>query len=84
MKKLFLCFLFVGCAQTQVREAGKVVFTTQMNCASMSYRSAAGSTLTVTGMNHSTPTRAGGSVIGTTGTALVGVATAIATKGLIH
>ncbi len=33
-------------------------------------------------VSHSTATRAGGSVVGTTGTAVAGVVTALATKGL--
>jgi hypothetical protein len=67
MKRLLLCLplLLIGCASTTVSEGGHKVFTTQMNCAEMEYRSPAGSYLRVRGMNHSTPTRAGGSVLGT-------------------
>lgn len=79
-----LPLLLIGCAGTQVRENGKIVFRTQMNCAEMEFRSPAGSYLKVRGMNHSTPTRAGGSLIGTTGAAMTGVAGALLTNGLVR
>lgn len=78
-----LSLLFGACASTSVSENGRTVFRTQMNCAYMEYRSPAGSRLVVHGMNHSTPTRAGGSVIGTAATGATSLATAIITKGLI-
>jgi hypothetical protein len=62
---LILCLATVGCAHTEVRENGATVFKTQMNAKRLTYRSPAGSYLSVEGMNHSTPTRAGGSVLGT-------------------
>ncbi len=80
---VFLALPFCSCAGTRVSENGKTVFYTQMNCAYMEYRSPAGSRLIVHGMNHSTPTRAGGSVIGTAATGATSLATAIITKGLI-
>lgn len=79
-----LTVLFGACASTEVRENGRVVFKTQMNCAYMEYQSPSRSRLIVHGMNHSTPTRAGGSVIGTIGTAVTGVAGAVITNGIVR
>lgn len=79
MKKLLIAFLFTGCASTSIYENGRKVFTTQANANELSYVSAQGSTLKVSGLNHSTPTRAGGSAIGTAGTAIVsGITAAVA------
>lgn len=72
-----LPLLMIGCAFTEVRENGKTVFRTQMNCAYMEYRSPSRSVLIVHGMNHSTPTRAGGSVLGTGLSGATGLAGAL-------
>ncbi len=84
MKLLFLLpLVFVGCAQTTVFRNGQPILRTQAN-ASLVVFSQGDTALRIEGMNHSTPTRAGGSVIGTTGTAAAGVATAILTNGLVR
>lgn len=82
MKTLLLTLLpllLIGCAGTQVREGGKIVFKTQMNCAEMEFRSPAGSYLKVRGMNHSAATLAGSSYVKKTGDAFTGAARAFAT-----
>lgn len=73
MKLILLSLLFCSCASTSVYENGKPVLKTQMNARRVVYRSPAGSYLEVEEMDHSTPTRAGGSVIGTAGSAAIGI-----------
>lgn len=85
MKQLLLLpFLFcIGCAQTSVYKNGQRVFATQANASLVVFHQ--GDTdLRIEGLNHSTPTRAGGSVIGTAGTAAAGVAATILTNGLVR
>ena len=85
MKRLLLLsLLFSGCAGTFVKENGQVVFFTQANCTSLHFHSAAGSDLTMTGLNHAVATRAGGSVIGTAASGAAGVIAAGVTKGIIR
>lgn len=67
-----------GCAFTRVKENGQEVFYTQANAKHLIVRTARGSTLEIDGLNHSTPTRAGGSVAGTIGSAAVSGITAAA------
>lgn len=55
-----VCYALAGCAQTKVREGGKTVFSTQANADELEYRSPAGSYLHIRGLDHSTPTLAGG------------------------
>lgn len=76
---LFLC----SCANTVVKRDGKVVLWTQANASTLEFHSG-DTSLKMTMMNHSTPTRAGGSVIGTTATGAAGVITALVTKGLVR
>lgn len=84
MKLLPLCFLlFASCAETQVYRNGQLALRTQANASLLTFHQ--GDTdLRIEGMNHSTPTRAGGSVVGTAATGLAGVATAVLSKGLIR
>jgi hypothetical protein len=83
MKTLALiAILFSGCASTSVFKNGQKILFTQANANSLEFRQ--GDTfLKIEGLNHSTPTRAGGSVIGTTGTALTGVAGAVVAGGIV-
>lgn len=83
LKFIPLFIILTSCAQTSVYRNGQCVFRTQANASLVVFHQA-DTDLRIEGLNHSTPTRAGGSVIGTTGTALVGVATAVATRGLLH
>lgn len=71
-----LCTL-AGCAQTVVDAKG---FRTQANVSHVEYRRTADGavSLVMDGVNHSTPTRAGGSVAGTIGSAVVSGMTAAA------
>ncbi len=76
-----LAFALTACASTTVYRNGKRVLNTQANASLLVFHQ--GDTdLRIEGLNHSTPTRAGGSVIGTAGTALTGIVTAVAAHGL--
>lgn len=78
MKAALLCLLLCGCASTRIYDAhtGHLVFSTQADATNISYGSFHADTL-----NHSHPTRAGGSVAGTV---LSGVVPAImAAKGFV-
>lgn len=80
---LILCLLIVGCAQTTVYRNGQPILKTQANAKLLVFRQ--GDTfLRIEGLNHSTPTRAGGSVLGTGLSGAAGVATAILTNGLVQ
>lgn len=76
---LALAFAMSSCASTTVYQGGQKILTTQANAASLAFKQG-DTSLEVTGLDHSTPTRAGGSVIGTTGTAVAGAAAAFLTK----
>lgn len=78
MKILFTTatILLSGCSTT-IKEHGQVVFHTQANLTNVNFSTPAGTHFHADKVDHSTPTRAGGSVIGTTGTAVTGAATAI-------
>lgn len=78
-----LVLAFTGCANTVVKRDGKVVLWTQANASTLEFHSG-DTSLKMTMMNHSTPTRAGGSVIGTTATGATGVITALVTKGIVR
>lgn len=74
---LILCLFGAGCAQTVVYRNCKPILKTQANAKSLVFRQ--GDTyLRIDGLNHSTPTRAGGSVAGTIGTSIVSGITAAA------
>jgi len=79
-----LCAALSACAYTRVAEGGKTVFITQANATEVEFRSANGSYLHMRGVNHSTPTRAGGSVVGTAFSGAAALGTAVMTRGLIH
>ncbi len=76
---LLLAFVFAGCASTSVYRGGQKIFTTQADAGQLEFHDG-GTSLTVQGLNHSTPTRAGGSVIGTAGSAVTAAAAAIIAK----
>ncbi len=57
------CFLFTGCA-TRVYENGHLVLETYGDATGMQF-STGRTSLTVSRLNHSVPTRAAGSVVGT-------------------
>lgn len=79
MKYLILPLALVlsSCAHTIVRKNGRVILDTQANARLLVFKQ--GDTyLYIDGLNHSTPTRAGGSVVGTAGTAIVSGITAAA------
>ncbi len=80
---LILCTSLSACAHTVVKKNGQTILDTQANADLLEFAQG-DTTLRIVKLNHSTPTRAGGSVIGTTGTAATGIATAILTKGLIR
>lgn len=82
----YLCLLsvfFVGCAQTSVYRNGQCVFRTQANASLIVFHQA-DTDLRIEGLNHSTPTRAGGSVIGTASAGATSLATALLTRGLVR
>lgn len=71
-----------GCASTTVRNAsGQTILHTQADAQDLEFHQG-DTSLHVVRLDHSTPTRAGGSVIGTTGTAVAGAAAAVLTRGL--
>lgn len=86
MKTLLLLGISIGlagCAQTTVFRNGQPILKTQANAKLLVFQR--GDTyLRIEGLNHSTPTRAGGSVIGTGLSGVAGIATVVATKGLVH
>lgn len=83
--KPLLFFLLVasltGCARTS---ATAERFHTQANVDYVEWHGGKNPRLIMRGVNHSTPTRAGGSLIGTAGAAGAGVITAWLTKGLVR
>lgn len=80
---LIITGCLTGCADTRVYRDGKLALKTQANANLITFHQ--GDTdLRIEKMNHSTPTRAGGSVIGTAATGVTSIATAIATKGLVR
>lgn len=72
-----------GCASTNVYRGGRKILSTQADAAQLEFRDG-NTSLKVVGLNHSTPTRAGGSVVGTAGTAVGGVATALLSQGIVR
>lgn len=78
-----LCLILPACAHTVVKKNDQVILDTQANADLVEFRQG-DTSLKMVKMNHSTPTRAGGSVIGTAATGATGIATAILTRGLVH
>lgn len=74
-------FYLTGCASTTVYKDGEPVFFTQSNARVVDFRNGDVS-LHIEGLNHSTPTRAGGSVIGTATAGALPIITAITSNGL--
>lgn len=81
----FLVLMCYGCASTKVNYPnGKTAFSTQANAEDISFTAGAGATAVAfhaAKLNHSTPTRAGGSVVGTGATGLTSLLVAWLTKG---
>lgn len=78
---LSLCLPFCSCAHTK---ATAEYVDIQANCSYVEWHGGSRPSLIMRDVNHSTPTRAGGSLIGTTGAALTGVAGAVLTHGLVR
>jgi len=78
MKFIFVCLLFTGCAFTEVSDpkTGKRVFYTQADATNITY-TGPGYSFHADRLNHSTPTRAGGSVAGTISSGFVSGVTAL-------
>jgi len=70
-----LAFLFCGCAHSKFYHNGALVADIQGNFATLDVSKDGG--IHATGVNHSTPTRAGGSVLGTGLAGAVPLVTAI-------
>lgn len=81
---ILACLLLPSCATTIVREKGQVVLAIQANAKRVHYQSPAGSVLDIDELNHSTATRAGGSVIGTIGSSIMGMMVTGAAGGLVR
>lgn len=69
-----------GCAQTAAYKDGRCIFRSQANAKLITFRNA-DIELRVEDLDHSTPTRAGGSVVGTTGAAVMAVVASTAMRG---
>ncbi len=71
---VLLCLLMSSCSTTLYHPNGKPKFRTYGDSASIAYQDKT-TTLQVTGLDHSTPTRSAGSVVGTglTGAAALGI-----------
>lgn len=69
---LLACFVFGACAQTTFYRNGQRVAHFQGDMRGMTFRSSSDGTIEwiATAVSHSTATRAGGSVVGTAGTAV--------------
>lgn len=76
-----LPLLLIGCAHTK---ATAEYVDIQANCSYVEWHGGPRPSLIMRDVNHSTPTRAGGSLIGTTGAAMTGVAGALLTNGLVR
>lgn len=72
-----LCAPWIGCASTTIYRSGKPILRIQGDATNLTYRNG-GIYFHADKLNHSEPTRAGGSVIGTAGTAATGIVTALA------
>jgi hypothetical protein len=59
-----------GCASTTIYENGKPVLRTQADVQNLTFVTSNGTKFHADSLNHSLPTRAGGSVVGTTGAAI--------------
>lgn len=84
MKYLAIILLFSGCVTEARYRNGQVAFRTFNDVATLDF-SAVGAgeaiKLSMTGHKPSTTIRAAGSLIGTAGTGLTGIATAMMTRG---
>lgn len=77
----FVLFPFLLCSCAGTYADSQRVYT-QANVERLEWHGRGGASLVLVKADHSTPTRAGGSFIGTAATGVAGVATAIATHGL--
>lgn len=87
MKRILLALIIAAalpsCAQTTVYRNGQPILKTQANAKLLVFQQ--GNTyLRIEGLNHSIATRAGGAVIGTGLSGVAGIATVVATKGLVR
>ncbi len=79
MKAALLALMLCGCASTSVYRDGKRILFTQANATHLEFRQG-DTSLVIDGMDHSTPTRAGGSVAGTIGASLAAMSAKVLTK----
>lgn len=77
MKPLLLILLSLAMCScsTTVSEGGKPVLKTYANMTGVEFRTPAGTYLKADRIDHSTPTRAAGSVVGTAATGISGILT---------
>lgn len=85
---VLLAIILAGCASTVVKSrTGHVLLRTQADAARVTFYYAGGGEVIDCAMeqpNHSVPTRAGGSVVGTTFSGATSLVMAGVSKGLIH
>lgn len=75
--KLLPLLLLCSCSTT-ISENGKPVLRTYANMTGVEFRTPAGTYLRADRIDHSTPTRAAGSVVGTAATGVTGIITGAA------
>lgn len=83
MKYLFLALLLTGCSTTVRSRNGVVLLSTSSDIGRLHFASTGGGESVVLDMDLHAPSktiRAGGSVVGTTGSAIVGAAMAVGLK----
>lgn len=80
---VLICIPFGACSTVIKGPNGKTRMRTYANARYMHYKDE-NCEMTIHGMNHSTPTRATGSVIGTTGSAGTSLVTAWLTRGVVR
>lgn len=83
MKYVFVLISLVFCSCAGTFASGER-FYTQANADYVEWHGGGKPVLIMHGVNHSTPTRAGGSVMGTALGGATGFATAVMTRGLIR
>lgn len=82
MKWLLLAFLILPACSTTVYRNGNPILRTYANADIVEFHQG-DTSLRMVKMNHSTPTRAAGSVVGTALAGATGLAGAVITKGII-
>jgi hypothetical protein len=82
MKALLLCLLLTGCQTVVYGPDGKRQFATGANAKNLTF-TGPGTYLHADDLNHSTPTRAAGAVIGNAATGIGGIITSYGATNLL-